>query len=363
MSARAQGQLLKTERWVELGRVVLAPAIAVVAGLLFGSIVVLLQGQNLFDAYGSLLRGAFGDRLAWSSTLTLASPIVLSGVGAGLAFKSGLFNLGGEGQLVLGALTAAVVGVYVPLPPLVAPLVALLTGVAVAALWSGLAGLMEARFGVNLLIVTLLQNYIAVLFASYLASAPLRDRSGQGALNQTREVLPAAQIGNFLPALQLHAGLLIGLVVVVVVALFLSRTVRGFELRMMGLNPRFARYSGVDTARQTVVAMLLSGAVIGLAGGLETLAVHHRFIDAALTAPQYAWTGVVAALMANANPWGTLLAGVLLAALQTGASGMELATGVPYQLSSIIQSVIIIFVAARAGFGLFLSRLRERRTR
>src|SRR5690349_21433696 len=108
MAARTQGQLVNTERWIELGRSVIAPAVAVLAGLLAGSLVVLLQGQNLLSAYAALIRGAFGDQLAWSSTLTLASPIVLSGIGAGLAFKSGLFNLGGEGQLVLGALAAAV---------------------------------------------------------------------------------------------------------------------------------------------------------------------------------------------------------------------------------------------------------------
>ncbi len=361
MAERAQVQLRNTERRLELGRMVLAPLVAVLAGLAIGSIIILLQGQSLLVAYASLLRGAFGDSLAITSTLTLAAPIVITGVGTALAFKSGLFNLGGEGQLVLGALVAALVPIYLPLPPVAVQVVSIAAGILAGACWAGLAGMLEARYRVSLLIVTLLQNYIAVFFAAYLASGPLRDRSGQGAMDQTREIVASAQLGNFLPGIQLHSGLLLGVLAVVVAALFLARTVKGFELRMMGYNPLFARYSGINAARQTVLAMLLSGGVIGLAGAIETLGVYHRFIAGALTDPQYAWTGLVAALMANSNPWGTLVAGVLLAALQTGASGMELDTGIPYQLSSIIQAVIIIFVAARYGFGLLLVHLRERR--
>lgn len=361
MAERAQVQRRINERWVDLGRMVLTPLIAVLAGLAIGSIVVMLQGQNLFSAYAALVRGAFGDQLAITQTLTRAAPIVITGVGVALAFKSGLFNLGGEGQFVLGALVAAITAIYLPMPPLVASLVAIAAGMLAAGLWAGFAGLLEARFGVSLLIVTLLQNYIAVLFAGYLVAAPLRDRTGQGALNQTRTVPENAMLGNLIPGVALHFGLVLGLLAVAGVAFFLSRSVKGFELRMQGLNALFARYSGINTARQTVLAMFLSGSIIGLAGSVETLGVHHRYIEGALTAPQYAWTGLIAALIANSNPWGTLVAGVLLSALQTGATGMELSTGVPYQLSSIIQAVIIIFVAARYGIGPLVARLRERR--
>ena len=356
----AQAERRNTERWVQLGRMVLTPLVAILVGLAVGSLVVLLQGQNLLSVYGALLRGAVGDQLAITSTLTRAAPIVVAGLGTALAFRSGLFNLGGEGQLVLGALVTAIVAVYVPLPPVVGVLIALAAGMLAAALWASLAGVLEARYGVSLLIVTLLQNYIAVFFATYLVAAPLQDRSGTGALNQTRSVPEALQL-PFIPGFPLHLGVLVGLLAVVAVALFLARTVRGFELRMMGYNPNFARYSGVNSARQTVLAMFLSGAVIGLAGAIETVGVNYRYIEGAVTVPQYAWTGLVAALMANSNPWGTLVAGVFLAALQTGATGMELTTGVPYQLSSIIQAVIIIFVAARYGFGLLMARLQERR--
>lgn len=348
-----------TARRLELGRQVLTPVLAIAAGLAVGSLVVGLQGENVIAAYAALLRGAFGDALAISSTLTLAVPLVLTGLGTALAFRSGLFNLGGEGQLVLGALAAAIVGVYLPLPPMIAPIVALSAGMLAGALWAGLAGVLEARLRVGLLIVTLLQNYIAVLFAAYLVSTPLRDRTGQGAINQTRMVLAQFRL-PYLGETRLHSGLLLTLLAVGLIALFWRRTVLGFELRMMGFNPQFARYSGVPTSRRTIFAMLLSGGMIGFGGGIQTLAVHYRYIDTALTAPGYAYTGLVAALIANANPWGTLVAGILLAALQTGASGMELDTGVPYQLSNIIQAVIIIFVAARTGIGLLLARLEPK---
>ncbi len=357
MAERTQTQLRETERWVELGRLLLAPLVAVVAGLLVGSLVMLLQGQSLLRAYGALLQGAFGSELAITLTLTRAAPIVVAGVGTALALKAGLFNLGGEGQLVLGGLVAVITAAYVPAPGIIAPFIAIAAGMLAGALWAALAGLLEARFRVSLLIMTLLQNYIAVLFATYVVASPLRDRTGLSALNQTQEIPPASRLGGFLPGVQLHLGLLLGLVVVGLVALFLARAVKGFELRMMGLNRRFAAYSGINPARQTVLAMFLSGAVIGLGGAIQTLGVEHRYVEGALTAPQYAWTGLVAALIANSNPWGTLLAGVMLAALQAGATGMELATNVPYELSSIIQAVIIIFVAARYGFGTLLARL------
>jgi len=362
MAGSAHAQRRNTERWVEVGRMVLAPLVAVIVGLAVGSLAIVLQHQDLLAAYSALIGGAFGNQLAITSTLTLAVPIVVIGVGTALAFKAGLFNLGGEGQLVFGALTTAIVAIDVPLPPIAAPIVAIAAGMLAGGLWSALAGVLEARYRVSLLIVTLLLNYIADLFAQYLVSGPLQDHSGQGALDQTVMVPSNAQFGTFIPTLQLPIGVLIALAAVIAVALFLARTVKGFELRMTGFNPLFARYSGINAARQTVVAMFLSGAVIGLAGGIETLGVTHRFIDGALTDPQYAWTGLVAALMANSNPWGTMVAGVLLAALENGASGMELTTNVPYQVSNIIQAVIIIFVAARYGFGLLLARLSERRS-
>lgn len=339
----------------------LRPVLAILLGLAVGAVAIAVTGHPVLEAYGALWNGAFGNRTFFASTLARSSTIALAGLGVAVAFRSGALNLGGEGQLVLGGLAAALCTIYVPLPGPLPVLAGLLAGAAAGALWAALPAWLEVRFRVQLLISSLLLNYVGVYLASYLASEPFRDRTGTAALAQTRLIPEAARLA-MLPGTRLHVGILITVVLAVVLWFVLARTVAGYEWRMTGLNPDFALYGGVGRVRSLMTAMLVSGAIAGLGGAIEVMAVYHRFIDGNLSRPGFAWSGVMAALLANHHPLGVLLAAFLLGVIQVGSTGMERATQIPLEVSSVVQAVIVLFVSARIGMD-WLRRFRGRRMR
>jgi general nucleoside transport system permease protein len=323
------------------------PLAAVVVGLVIGALGIIAAGQPVVQAYSELLYGAFGNAANLGSTLARSAPIALCGLGAGIALKAGLFNLGGEGQIALGGLIGALAVLYLKLPPVLLIPAGLLAGALAGGLWALLPAWLEVRYRIALLLSSLLLNYVAVIAAGYLVSEPLRDRSGQAALAQTAMIPMAARFNMLIPGTRLHTGLFLVPVVAGVLLCFLYRTVMGYEWRMTGLSGRFAAYGGVVRRHVTLGAMLLSGAVAGLAGAIETLGIHHRYIDGNLTRPGYAWTGLMAALLADSHPVGVLVASVLLSAIQTGATGLERAMDVPLELSSVVQAAIILLASAK----------------
>jgi simple sugar transport system permease protein len=217
-----------------------------------------------------------------------------------------------------------------------------------------LAAWFDFRFGVPLLISTLLMNYPAVLLASYLVSGPLGER--ETGVSQTALVPEAARLGEIAPGTRLNVGAVVVLLVLVALAYTLSRTSVGYEIRMTGLNAHFSGYGGIGVNGIGFRVMLASGLIAGLVGAIEVLGVHYRFIDGALTTPLYAWIGLMAALLAESNPFGVALAGVFFAALHTGGLEIERSTDLTRELSLILQSIIIIMVATRSVF-----RARRRR--
>ncbi len=268
--------------------------------------------------------------------------------GSAVALRGGFLNLGGEGQLVLGGLASALAALYLPLPaPLLLP-AALLAGALGGGAWALLARGLELRFGVPLLIGTLLLNYPARYLASYVVNHPLRDVAS--GMSQTVRVPEAIELPRLAAGARLHAGALVVLALVLAAAWIVRRTRAGYELRMTGENPAFARYGGVDVERLGWGAMLASGGVAGLVGALEVLGTHRRFIDGALTDPLYAWTGLMAALLAVSSPLGVLAAGLFFAAVHTGGFGMERGAEVPRELSQVLQALMILLIAARASF-------------
>ena len=208
----------------------------------------------------------------------------------------------------------------------------------------------------NLLITTLLLNYIAVYLASYFVSFPLKDTSGSAAINQTNMVDRAVWLPKLFKGMSVHAGFIIAAAAAVVLFLFLRHTIAGYHLRMHGSNPLFAIYGGVRRGWLMMAAMLASGGFAGLAGAVEVLGTQYRYIDNALTAPGYAWSGIMAALLAGSHPLGTAAAAILLAALQTGGMGVERNTEVPLEIASVIQAAIILFISARFTYAFFKRR-------
>ena len=325
----------------------LQPLIAIVAGLVIGAIAILVVDGNIIETYREMWNGAFGNMYFFTSTLARATPIILVGLGASLAFKAGFFNMGSEGQMVLGVLTAAITALYVPGPAWFKAIAAIMAAMVVAGLWSALAGWLDSRFGMNLLITTLLLNYIASLFAGYMVAYPFKDSTTNSALSQTQMIDKTLWFPKLFSGMTLHIGFIIAIVSTIGLYLFIKYTKKGYQIRMLGGNPLFASYGGVNRGRLMVVSMLISGAFAGLAGASDVLGTSYRFLDGSLVSANYAWTGIMATLLASSNPIGTAIAAIFLAALQTGGMGMERNTDVPLEVSSIIQAVLILFITAK----------------
>ncbi|MGW5734281.1 MULTISPECIES: ABC transporter permease [Streptomyces] len=325
-------------------RVLRAPALhSVIAAVLVGALFLVGTGADPLGAYGAVVSGALGPD-GIGSTLTTGTGIIGLAVALAIPMRAGLLNLGGDGQLVLGGIAAATTGLYSPLPAPLTVLAALLAGMAAGAAYAALAAVCQNRFGVPLLVSSLLLGYPAMSFASYLARFPLKEKGSS--LPQTRRLPDGVELPAF-GSSTVTVGLLLVAVAAAVFVFADARTATGYEIRMTGLNPRFAAYAGVDRPRLTLRLMALSGAVAGLVGAIGVLSFPYRFIDGSLTAAGHTWTGLTAALLAAAAPVGTVLAGLFFAALEVGGLAMERTTEVPRELTQVLQAVVIVFLAAR----------------
>lgn len=352
------------DRTVRTAEIALSPLAAIAAGLLVGAIAIALSGHGIFAVYGSMFHGVVGSGFLISAWLQRATPIVLAAVGAAVAFRAGLFNIGLEAQLVAGAMAAAVVGASMPVSGPVAIIAALVAGSLAGGLMGWIPGVLESRLGVSLVISTLLSNYIVDYVAGYLASGPFRDPTSS--VTQTRLLPVSSQFGVLAHRTDFNVGMFVALVVVVIVAVLNRTSIPGFESRMRGLNPRFALIGGIDVRRQTSRIMAVSGAIVGLGGALATLAIFDRFINGSLTSltgPGLAWTGLAAALMGSSEVVGAAVFALLLGGIQAGANFMSASMSVSLALSGVIQGTIIVFVAARAGFGFWVQSVGARLAR
>ncbi|MDI2125992.1 ABC transporter permease [Yinghuangia seranimata] len=343
-------------------RAVVSPVtVSIAAALLLGAVILAATGAAPLTAYQAILDSAFGSD-GISDTLTKSIPIVGMAVALAIPLRAGLVNLGGDGQLVLGALAAAAVGLYSPFPAPVTVVCALLAGVVAGALWAALAAVLETVCGVPLLVSSLLLSYPAVSFVSYMVRFPLLQK-GSG-IPQSERLPDGVRLPEFAADGGLGTGVSIGILLIAaaaaVFAFVEARTAAGFELRMTGRGPRFAAYAGVDRPRLTLRLMSASGGLAGLVGAIVVLGFPYRLTDGALTTPGYTWTGLLAALLAAASPIGTVLAGFFFAALTVGGFGMEQETAVPQQLTQVLQALIILFLAVRTGVFAKGGRFRRR---
>jgi len=318
-------------------------------------LVVIAAVPALREVATGFLDGAFGGRNMFNlwSTLSRASMLIGMAVAVLVAFRSGLINLGGEGQLILGGLTAALIGIHAPLPPLPLAMVALAGAMLVAGLWAMLAQALDRVLGVPLLVGSLLLNYPANYFASWLAAHPLRDVAS--GIAQTHKIDAAARLPRFSGTI-LDYGIFLTVAVALLVILADRHTVLGYRLRMQGLAPRFARAQGMPVGRLGYQAMFVSGAIAGLTGFTAVFGFSQRYIDGMMTLPLYAWTGIVAVLLAGIVPWRVPLAAALFAVLATGAGGMERVAGIPRESAQIVMGLVILWLA---GSGRALAGVRK----
>jgi len=318
--------------------------LAWILGILF--VLMLIAGASFGGALEGFLNGAFGGRryAYLMTTLSRSALIIGMALSVMLSFRAGLFNIGGEGQLVIGGFTAALVGIAMPGPPLLVTAAGIAAGMAAGALWAMLAGVLYLYVGVPLLVGSLLLNYPARYISSYLVGHPFRDV--QSGLPQTHLIDNASWL-PFFPGTRLDIGILFIIATAVIAIVYTSMTVHGYRTRMTGYSMPFAQASGLPVKRLALQTLAMSGAIAGLVGAIAVFGIHYRYADGMLVQPLYAWTGIVAVLLVQMVPWAVPLSGFFFAALQTGAAGMERTAGVPKELAITMQAVIILFVASR----------------
>jgi general nucleoside transport system permease protein len=340
MSRSLRGQLAVTGGAVALALVVGAALMIITSPIIKGSLDVWLWAE----AYRALVEGALLSTNGIIDTLVRATPYILGGLAVGLCFKAGLFNIGAQGQFLIGALGSVAVGIALAdAPPIVAVPLAIAAGAAAGAAYGFIPGWLKAYTGAHEVVVTIMLNFVAIQIISWAVSEPLRARGATFA--RTMDVGEAAiPIIGGTPGHLLHAGVLLALLAVPIAWWMLKRTTLLFEVRTVGANPDAARYAGMRPRFIIVGAMTVGGMLAGLAGAVEILGVQ-RYLPAAY-ATTVGFDAITVALLGRANPIGILFGGLLLGALRAGAPLMQIKAGVPVQMIDILQGVILFFLAA-----------------
>ena len=420
-----------TNRWKQMARgvwdLLKLPTLAILLAFIIGALVIWFTSGSLtsvWEAYYGLVRGAFFKQRGFSETLVASVPYVLLALGLSVGFKTGLFNIGVEGQFTIGSICAAWAGVAFPgLPAIIHLPLVLFAGALGGAIWAAIPGYLKARTGAHEVISTMMMNYIAFRLGEYMVSGPLRDQNSTGV--QTRQISSAAELwtmaaipqrlqdplnallvalifagiamllvrgllqaGRFaqlvntssqrritfvgaglatgllafalLPLLtrvwwpftdqydRLHTGIFLAIFAAIAVWWLLWKTTLGFELRTVGANPNAAQYAGVNITRSIIVSMAISGALAGMAGTVEVIGVSICRCLPLFFSSGYGWDSIGIALLAKNNPFGILATSLLFGAMRNGADLMELSSGVSKYIISLIQALVLLFVAAPA---------------
>lgn len=327
----------------ELARSLIVPMIALGVGFGVAALAVLLSHGSPVESFSAMFRSAFGNWTAIGETLVKTIPLALTGLAVALGLRAGLFNIGAEGQLLVGALAAGWVGYAVELPAVIHIPLCLAAGVIGGALWALIPGLLKAKRGVHEVITTIMLNYTAFYLTHYLVTTHMKDIGTMAP--QTPEMHVTARLGVLAESSGLHWGILIAVLAVVGFRLLMSRSVFGFELKAVGLSPDAARTAGISVPSMLVKAMLMSGALAGIAGAVEVMGVHHRFYDQ--FSPGYGFDSIAVAFLGGATAFGTAFSAMLFGALKNGALGMQIDTNTPKEIVTLIQAIVIIFAGIR----------------
>lgn len=322
---------------------ILVPVISIIVGLIVGAIVMLVSGYDPVQGYIALWNGIFGDSYSIGNTIRQITPYILAGLAVAFAFRTGLFNIGVEGQLLMGWLAAAWVGYAVELPRIIHLPLAILAAAAAGAFWAFLVGFLKARLNVHEVISSIMLNYTAL----YITNAIIKTLS-DGSF-KTETVLPSATLRaqwlrDMTDNSSLHLGIILALLMVLVMWFILEKTTRGYELKAVGFNQNAAEYAGMSVKKNIILAMTISGAFAGLAGAMEALGTfQNASIKAGFTGVGF--DGIAVALLGANTPLGVVFGATLFGSLKYGALNMPNAAGIPEEMVSIIIALIIFFVA------------------
>lgn len=341
---------MKKQSYVLYNISVVSVALFIALGL--GALLFAMAGGNPLTAYKVMftepLKGAFGI----TETLVRAAPLMLVAVGVAVSFRSGILNIGAEGQILIGAVTGAFVGLSFPGLPkyILVPLIFVSSFIG-GALWAGIAGWLRAYLGVNEILSTVMLNYIAIQIYTYILRSPLIDPQelayGTG-VPQTAQLVRNAWLDRLIPGMRLHTGLIYAIIVAILVYLILWKTTLGYRMRVCGAEPLAARYAGMRVPRYLVLAMLIAGGLAGLAGAIELCGVHRRALEA--LSAGYGFSGIVVALFGGLHPLGIIPASALFGLLIVGADMMQRAVTIPAHIILAIQGLIILAVVSSSLF-------------
>ncbi len=339
----------------------LLPLLAVPVAFVIGAIMLIALRANPLDAYGALISGAFGDLSGITQTLAKATPLLLVGLGICIAFRGGVINIGGEGQILVGALATTAVAIGLQDWPgwILLPL-CLLAGALSGAIWGGIPGILKARLGVNEILSTVMMNAIALQLSNYLLRGPMIDPEeiARGTRIAQSALLPrSVWLPKLVPSTLLHAGAIIGLVLAVVVYIFLWRTTIGYRIRAVGLNAAAARYAGIRVQFYQALSLMLGGLFAGLAGSIEVMGIQHRMLEG--LSGGYGFSGIVAALFGNLHPLGLIPASILFGGLLVGADEMQRSVQVPSALINTLLGLVVLLVVGSRIWSTIRTRRRE----
>ncbi|MCF7794588.1 MAG: ABC transporter permease [Candidatus Cloacimonetes bacterium] len=351
--------------------------ISVFLGILIGAVILLAAGYNPFRAYGIILQGIFGKPKYLSYVIIRSTPLILTGLSIAFAFRTGLFNIGAEGQYIIGSLTAVAVGYFIHLPAVFHITLVLLSALIAAGFWGGIAGFFKAKFGVNEVISTIMLNWIAFYLLNFFVYLPgfqkpysevsyniqttasIRILDNWKHTEAGRNWLQAHPFWNDLFRTPVNWGILIAIIIAILIWYILKHTTLGYRLKAVGFNAKAAEYGGIDVKKNTVISMTIAGAISGLAGAVQVMGVSHN-VSLLATMEGYGFDGIAVALIGNSNPIGCIFSGLLFGGLKYGGQKIQPMMGAPSEIVNIVIGVIVFFVAIPQLIKLILKFFRRK---
>ena len=309
-----------------------------------GTGLILLSDANPVEAYSNFFRGIFGNLNGFCEVFVKATPLIFTGLGCAVAFRTGFFNIGAEGQFYVGAFAAAGVALGLPQIPGAARIIlALAAGFLAGGVWALIAALFKAKLGISEIIVTIMLNYIAINLIGIAVRTFLMDPSGS--VPQSVKIDPSVQLAQILPPTRLHVGFLIAVASVALIWFLLQKTTLGYEIKVVGFNKRAAACNGISVMKNIVISAFLSGGLAGLAGVVEVLAIQKKLLEG--ISSNCGYTAVLVALLAGNHPVGVMFVAVGMAAMQVGANTMQRQLGVPSAIVDILVGLVVLLILAK----------------
>lgn len=339
----------------------LVPVIAIILGLLVGAIAMLAGGFNPILAYTALIEKVFGSAYNFGETIRQITPLIFTGLAVAFAFRTGLFNIGAEGQFIVGMVAATTVGVAFELPAIIHAPLAILAGAIAGGLWGSVAGYLKAKRGVNEVITSIMMNWIALYLANWVMNSFFVPKGQQRSeMVHDSAIITITWLSQMFDNARLHWGTLIAVLAAIFFYVIMWKTRTGYELRAVGLNPHASEYAGMNVNRNVIKAMFISGLFAGIGGAAEILGVFHY--QAILTAqPGYGFDGIAVALIGGNTPIGVILGAILFGILSFGAAGIKFTAGVPVELIRVVIASVIFFVAAHGIVKVFVKPILKKK--